>query len=168
MPKRLGILVVTSIFVVALLAGGSKEPQAPSPETVTQESDDADLPAPELPPDPFGPDPRHPPEVTRLLNLFPAIPADGTLEDTVAFLGLSTKDMRGDLGEGVDAIWTIAPGYSLQLWLERDKPGYRFDSAVFMAQGKPGRPADEWNIVYPWRRGNRMVTSPTWRPWLPD
>jgi hypothetical protein len=157
MPKRLAILAV-------VLAAGCNEPDAPPPES------GANDPPPQLPPDPFGPVPRHPPEVTRLLNLFPGIPAGGTLNDTVAYLGLSMKDRdRGDgNADGVNVGWPIPPGYRLWLYFDRTRPGFAFTTAEFLALGKPGCPADEWNIVYPWRRGNRMVTSPTWRPGMPD
>src|SRR5262245_59467608 len=101
MPKRLAILVV------GLLAAGCSKPEAPPPE-----SGAADPPA-QLPPDPFGPVPRHPPEVVRLMNLFPGIPAGGTFNDTVAYLGLSTKDWKEEAGgsEEVCASWPISPGY---------------------------------------------------------
>src|SRR5262245_41293792 len=102
MPKRLAILIV------AVLTAGCSEPEAPPPE-----SGAADPPVAQLPPDPFGPVPRHPPEVVRLMKLMPGIPADGSEQDILHYLGLRAEDVKYGNFSGVrcELIWDIAPGY---------------------------------------------------------
>lgn len=147
MPKRL------AIPVALLLASGCNEPEAPPPDSA-----DAGPPAAQLPPDPFGPNPRHPPEVVRLMNLLPGIPAAGSREDILRHLGLPPCQSGSASGTHCHMLWPIAPGYRLCL-AYLPVPPFVFLEASISAQGKPGRPADEYCTIYPYRNRDGMVAK---------
>jgi hypothetical protein len=153
MPKSLAVLVV------ALLAFGCAEPEIPPPQSSTASS-------PPAPSDPFGRMPRHPPEVVRLMNLMPSLPAEGTLDDFLHHLGLQANWTGGSIcgGGGAVMTWDIAPGYrfSLAISMPRTENGRSVASlseASIAAQGKPGFPADHYHTIYPYRNWTGMVAK---------
>jgi hypothetical protein len=148
MPKRFAILVV------ALVAAGCNEPDAPPPE-----SGAADPPA-QLPPDPFGPNPRHPAEVVRLMKLLPGIPAGGSPEDIYRYLGLRVEDVKDgeSSGLGFTAIWHIATNYRFVLGFSRPHGDPVFSEASIQALNPGGGSHDYW-ILYPYRHRSGMVAK---------
>jgi hypothetical protein len=148
MPKRLAILVG------ALAAFGCNEPDAPPPE-----SGAADPPA-QLPPDPFGPSPRHPPEVVRLMNLLPGIPADGSFEDIIRYLGRQAENVRSGFCAGgyEDFWWDLGPGYRFYLSFSRPGPELVFAEAGVQVRW-PGGGVRDYRYLYPVRSREGMIAK---------
>src|SRR5262249_44308555 len=100
-----------TVVAAAVVACGFTDSPGPPPESGLADPQPA-----RAPPAPWGPPPRHPPEVVRLMKLLPDIPADGDPEDIVRFLGLPEDPSSGDSSFTHHNMgWNVAPGYVFYL-----------------------------------------------------
>jgi hypothetical protein len=111
---------------------------------------------------PHGVNARHPPEVARIMQLLPEIPANATLDEIIALLGLP-RDWDGGSVSSTHCCmyWEVAPGYRFELAFDpvpRDaKVHLEFREAGFAARNRPGFAAQEYHTVYPYRTWKGMV-----------
>jgi hypothetical protein len=148
-----------TVVAAAVVTCGFTDSPGPPPESGIADAQQA-----QAPPDLFGTPPRHPPEVARLMKLLPDIPADGSPEDIVRFLGLPEEPTFAESSFTHHTMsWDTAPGYAFCLSFSpcfgpdpNDRRGLEFNSAGFSACGKPGYPPDTFEPVYPYRTWRGM------------